>query len=409
MRLSLFLSNLIQRFSQMRGDERAAIAIYVALSLPLLLGGAVLAIDASRVYNNHTFLQKGADALALAAAAELDRSPTALTRANGAINNLVTNDHRFSDAGLTQVNVASVRFLSSLPADDSIAIGSALETSDPLIARFVEVTVSTQTITALFPIAALGGAQSATATARAVAGFDAAVCQFTPMFMCNPFEGSGMSIFEAMRDPAIRRRQIVLRKKGGSEAQYSAGNYGFLQPANGQHGANVIRDMLALTSPPACFIQNGVSLRPGFIASADQGLNVRFDMYDGPFNSQKGNSDYRPARNVRKGYGDSGNACQASPAPPNQALPDDTCFATDSCPYMGGRMGDGNWDVDGYKLANNLGGLPFSNAAPPSRHEVYRYEIDNNLVGTSSQGGEVGGPQCYSGGTLNDAPDRRLL
>ena len=76
---------------------------------------------------------------------------------------------------------------------------------------------------------------------------------------------------------------------------------------------------------------------------------------------------------------------------------------------MNGRMGDGNWDIDGYKLANNLGGLPFSNANPASRYEVYRYEIDNSMVNTASNGGEVGTPQCYSGGTLNDDPDRRIL
>lgn len=400
------LANLLRTFS---ANSNGAIAVYVALSLPVFFGGALLAVDASRFFNLQTLLQKGADALALAAAAELDRKPTAIIRANAAIENLVSNDHQFSNAGIAEVTPQSVRFLRELPGNDASAIDAGMVTSDPTEARFVEVTVTTQTLNALFPASLLGGSNTATATARAVAGFNAAVCQFTPIFMCNPFEGTGISIFDAIANPEIRRRQIVLRKKGGESAQYSSGNYGFLQPPGGEHGADAIREMMAMTRPPACFLQNGVSLRPGFIASADQGLNVRFDIYDGPLNSKKSNPEFRPAKNVRKGYGYAGNACQAAPEAPNQGLPDDTCMATDSCPYMNGRMGDGNWDIDGYKLANNLGGLPFSNANPASRYEVYRYEIDNNMLNTASNGGEVGTPQCYSGGNLNDDPDRRIL
>ena len=391
-------------------NTSGAVLVYVTLALPVLIGGGLLAIDASRLFTLHTFLQKGADSLALAAAAELDRKPTAIARANAAIANLVSNDHRFSDAGHTAIAVNSVRFLSALPASDANAIGAGLVTTDPTIARFVEVTVAPQTLTTLFPASFLGGSNTATTTARAVAGFDAAVCQFTPMFMCNPFEGTGMTVLQAVNNPAVRRRQIVLRKKGGGSSQYSSGNYGFLQPPGGAMGANAIREMIAMTRPPACFIQNGVKLRPGFIASADQGLNVRFDIYDGPFNSKKSDPDFRPAKNVRKGY--SGSGCGASADDDRtryRELPDDTCMASNTCPHMGGRMGDGVWDIDTYKDTNNLATLPYSNINPASRYDVYRYEIDNNLVDTASVGGEVGSPQCYNGGTLSDDPDRRFL
>ena len=72
-------------------------------------------------------------------------------------------------------------------------------------------------------------------------------------------------------------------------------------------------------------------------------------------------------------------------------------------------MGDGDWDIDSYKSANNLGAIPYSNANPTSRYNVYRHEIDNNLTNVPSNGGEVGAPQCYGGGGLNDDPDRRIL
>jgi hypothetical protein len=377
--------------------------------LPVLIGVALLAVDASRFGNLLTSLQKGADALALAGAAELDRKPDAITRADGAIANMVANRHKFAVASPATVAASSVRYLKSLPASDASVIDASHETTDPTLARFVEVAVTPQTLNTVLPAAYIGGATSVTTTARAVAGFDAAVCQFTPIFMCNPFEGSGTSIFEAVNDPAIRRRQIVLRKKGGGSSQYAPGNYGFLQPPGGEHGANAIREMLGLVRPPACFVQNGVRLRPGFIASADQGLNVRFDMFDGPLNGQKSNPDFRPALNVRKGYAYGGNPCNASPTPPNQGLPDDDCMASSTCPYMSGRMGDGVWNIDGYKAANNLGAIPYSNANPASRYDVYRYEIDNSLVSTASTGGEVGTPKCYNGGGLGDDPDRRIL
>jgi len=403
-------SAILRLVSRFAAERRGTVLIYVAIMLPVLMGGALLAVDASRLFNLQTLLQKGADSLALAGAAELDIKPTAITRANAAIANLVQNQHQFSDAGVTQIAVSNVRFLSGLPADDALVIDSSYDTTDPAQARYVEVTVTVQNLTSVFPASFLGGSDTVTAGARAVAGFKAAVCQFTPMFMCNPFEGSGMSIFAAITDPAIRRRQIVLRKKGGGTSQYAAGNYGFLQPPGGEMGANVLREMLALVHPPACFIQPGVKLRPGFIASADQGLNVRFDMYDGALNGKRNDPAFRPAKNVRKGYGYTGNACQASPDPDNpglQGLPDDLCFATDSCPHMGGRMGDGDWDIEGYKLANNLllSGLPNS----ASRYEVYLNELASGLVNTMSLGGETGNPQCYGGGVLSDDPDRRLL
>jgi len=60
--------------------RKGAVGIYAALLLPVLAGTALLAVDASRLFNLQTALQKGADALALAGAAELDRKPDSITR-----------------------------------------------------------------------------------------------------------------------------------------------------------------------------------------------------------------------------------------------------------------------------------------------------------------------------------------
>ena len=56
-----------------------------------------------------------------------------------------------------------------------------------LEARFVEVTVNERQVDSMFATA-IGGDDTAGADAIAVAGFTSAVCKFTPLFMCNPFE-----------------------------------------------------------------------------------------------------------------------------------------------------------------------------------------------------------------------------
>lgn len=400
-----------RKFRQFWRSRRGGVAIYVALLLPVLILGAVIGVDGARLYTLQTSLQDGTDALALAAAAELDRKSSAITRANNAIATLVQNKQKFDSSGLTDVTVSQVRYLKGLPADDATPISSSYVTTDPTEARFVEVTVTPGTLKTMFPVSILGGSDVATATAQAVAGFDTAVCNFTPVYICNPYEGTGTSIFEAAKSPDMRRRLIALRQQGGSSTQYAPGNYGFLEPPT-KPGANELRDMLGLTAPPACFLQSGVLLRTGFVATARDAINVRFDLYDGPMSGKKNDSAYRPSQNVRKGY--SGHNCsqEAGEPPDYRGLPRDACFDSGTCSLMDGRMGDGDWNCEDY-WATNFGSFP----PPPgcagtlsvSRYDVYRYEIDQGLVGNPSVGGETGAPQCFNGSGLSDNPDRRVL
>ena len=99
-------------------DESGVAMILVAVMLPVIIGFALLAIDMSRANNLHNDLQKGADAFALTAAAELDGGPDAITRADRALLNLVDNTQRFSTTGVqTLLTSAGItrRFLRSIP------------------------------------------------------------------------------------------------------------------------------------------------------------------------------------------------------------------------------------------------------------------------------------------------------
>ena len=62
-------------------DRRGIVLLYVAVMLPVLIGLASLAVDAARLFILQGSLQRAADALALAGAAELDGRSDAFLRA----------------------------------------------------------------------------------------------------------------------------------------------------------------------------------------------------------------------------------------------------------------------------------------------------------------------------------------
>jgi Flp pilus assembly protein TadG len=419
------LDHLRRHGDRLLHDARGGIVMPLALVLPVLFGFSMVVIDGGRYFSLQTSLQAGADALALAGAAELDARSDSIVRANRAIDNLVANDQRFGEgtAPISRDRI-SVRFLTSLPTSDAQGIAAANVTTDPLKAGFVEVRVQPVTMRNLFAAAAgFAGAQTQT-SAAAVAGFDSVACNVAPLFMCNPAEDSAVSLGVLARQPSFRRRLIAMRDKSN---QAGSGNYGFLVPAEGNSGAANVSNALSVDRPPGCYPKNGVEVRPGYIAATADALNVRFDIYEGGFKSSKGDPNFRPAANVRKGY--TGSGCNMSPTA-DHIFPRDPCYATNSCndfPVASGSVGGGNWDFEGYWTRTFPGkpspvdpdnGEAWSNANRPSRYQVYRYEIAESLMSTPSgpaslgAPGEIGAPQCYTGdkeALKTDPVDRRVF
>src|SRR5262245_14903221 len=136
------LRKLRARANAFRRDTSSIILPYVTLLLVVLVGTSVLAVDGARYMSLQSQLQNGADALALAGAAELDQMSSSITRATNAINNLVTNSTLYGTDTAANVQVSSIQFLSSLPASDATPISGANVTIDPLLAKFVRVTVT---------------------------------------------------------------------------------------------------------------------------------------------------------------------------------------------------------------------------------------------------------------------------
>jgi Flp pilus assembly protein TadG len=410
-------------------DTRGLILPYVTIMLVVIIGVALLALDGARLMSLQTQLQNGADALALAGAAELDRLPDAELRATNAINRLLANATLFGDGANRTVRVAAIQFYSRLPPSDGNPMSEGTLADDPTNARFVAVTVQPVTLTTVLP-ALMRGSTLVTTGASAVAGFDQVVCEATPIFVCNPYETAGMTYDQAIgalqaavADPTVRRRLIRLRQYGDEIDPLAAGDYGFLETPTLAPSSDALVDAIAQARPPACFAQSSVTFRAGAVMTAREGFNVRFDIYEGAMRANRFDPNYRPAENVRKGYvGGGASPCNAQPAtnwpigsPPGQAtgMPLDRAY-----PYMDGRMGNGTWDFDTYWQVNHGGdgrtppvleSGPASNSNLPSRYTVYRYEIEEGFVGDRSPGGENGAPACYAGGTLSGAPDRRIL
>ncbi|HJR20545.1 MAG TPA: hypothetical protein VJ822_02930, partial [Dongiaceae bacterium] len=380
-----------------------------------------------------TELQSAADAIALAGAAELDGSAGAIDRAENAMADLVQNSQTFG-IGAAALTAYEPRFLSSLPASDADPITDDL-VLDPLdadsdgAARFVEVRIidaDRREIDSMFATA-IGGDQTTAAGATAVAGFTSAVCKFTPLFMCNPFEEDDASLahFTEQFDTTAERRRIIALKKSGSGASYTPGNFGFLESEIGP-GAKALGESLASVEPAACFRQDGVETKTGSTNSVHKAINVRFDLYaNGIPGSWKSSSEFRPSTNVTKGYlqtggggGGGGNPCNVDldTSSPLKAMgfPIDTAIGSN-------RMGNGTWDFEAYWDLNhgNRDGVyngttdgnttGWDNSNLPARYDVYRWEIDNSQIpNKSTAGGENGNPRCSSA-AVSDEPDRRII
>src|SRR5688572_11617707 len=238
-------------------DENGAALIYVSIALTVFMGFAALVIDGSRLFTLDTELQSAADAIALAGAAELDGNADAQDRAVLAMNNLVQNADTFGNDPTAIAGAAEYtpRFLSALPDDDQPLSDATVAATQPE-ARFVEVTVNERQVDSMFATA-IGGEDTAGAEAVAVAGFTSAVCKFTPLFMCNPFESTDDSLahFTEQFDTTAEKRRIIALKRSGSGAKYAPGNFGFLQAGDDE---TKFRDSLGKVDPGACFSRDGV-------------------------------------------------------------------------------------------------------------------------------------------------------
>jgi len=413
---------------KLRDDCSGVVLPYAAIMLGVIIGLAALALDGSRLMTVQSQMQSAADALALAGAVELDRRPDSIDRAQAAIRDLVTN--AVAGAGIGQnAQVSSVQFLQSLPPDDDLAITERDLTDDPTLAAYVQVTVQPITIRTILPVSLSSGSSTVAVGAQSVAGYDQVICDIPPALVCNPFENSGMSYYQATQalveadaNPAAHRQLLRLARSQSKNGGYKAGDMAYVAPATGMLPAAAcgpgvgrgIPQAIASTTVHACFRLSGVNLVPSDDQPVMDGLNTRFDIYAGGFNACR---IYPPDLNVRKGFVAPGNTnwCVATPANLNWPLPgieatalppDQNMLQSNQSLATNVSVGNGVWNCAAYWATAHFSGLGQS-LLPPGctatatigRYAVYRYEL--NYLNDRSRGLEYGGPVCAPPGVAN--------
>ena len=427
-------------FTALRKSEKGAVLVYVAVGLTALLAVVGLSFDLGRHYILQQELQKAADAAATAGAYQIDTGSTVAETTNriwsAATGSaapspgepITANANKIGAANETGIiDIADVTILSTIPDDDDTPI----PTTDSFPARYVAVTTQARINNNVF--ARLAGADpTVSLTATAVARRGQAICQITPLFMCNPAEavsGSGAS-FE-LEDWLGKQFIAKDGKSTGPNSQWLPGNFGYLGANTGPGAKSLAQALADQDGLDACF-DSRVETEPGGTEGARNGLNTRFDIYEQPFPGGFDLATQGPAESVRKGY--SGADCAMSPDTEANGffgLPRDTAFPTLSASYPDARIGNGIWNCELYWDINF--GLPVpadlsdctttTDASTLSRFDVYRYEIDagasllNNqsqIAGGGGGGGEVGTPQCNAANTVSPpgddlSRDRRII
>ncbi len=438
-------------------DTRGAVAIYIAIVAPMLLGIGALTMDLGRLMNLNTELQAAADAAALAGARELDRFPGSIDRASAAAVGAVSNLQTFATGG-KQIVVDSttcadppvapcVRFLKSLPADDDDPVTSANVTTADDEAHFIDVHIGARTITNIL-IRIIGGPGTAATSSTAVAGNDRVVCDVPPMFMCNPTEPeSNTDLSLSMDLNALSGRQMELFHQGGG-GPLTPGNFGLLCPSGteGQTncGASTVKEALASTDGTCISMELATTKTGVDLGMVRTGINVRFDYWtaqakDTGNNRWRNQDKFVPAANVTQGGEPPNNVngnlakCEYTDLPATEAtkMPRDQCHIDGNCGTVPGnvngneRIGDGTWDHLEYFRINHgcnqntnptckpagwdamTGSAPW----PPTRYQTYRYEIEQapneivdpgqtiydaagNALATTSENGQT---ECFQG------------
>jgi Flp pilus assembly protein TadG len=434
-------------------DTQGTVTIFAVVAFGLLIAVIGLIMDISRVMNVHSQANAYADRVALASATELDRRSNALARAIDAAQGehaQIDPGFRLTLSGDDTIGVAKLTFLADLgpdPADpyarspvagDTVTAtwtpggGLTYETGITAadaarLTEFVVVDTTTETENYLFmPIMAAfapGMATEASVAPQAVAGFNREVCNAPPLMMCNINEATAGAGAPFAAVPG----QMIRTKMQGAGGGWAPGAFGLLD-APGGTGASAVREYVARRDPNTFCVRDSVDVKPGQnTGPISQGMNVRFDIYDGPMSGSKNNAQYAPAGNVTKGQRKTGNGnnCNFSKSGTSTPLPRDNCFMPSGswpngipsgsgtgCTTYGGvpRAGDGSWNRAGYWATNHSGQAQPPGYGTMTRYQVYRYELENTPPGLVNTAEESGAPMCSSSTPISDAAnDRRVL
>lgn len=231
-------------------NARGAILIMAAIIMVVLIGVAALALDLGRLFVLHTEMQNAVDAAAISAAAELDGEDNAQERAMAAANqemlnhlshfgnkaelleNLQNKEGLFTFYSWIGSNVDSLvppctpeygKCEIDDPSDNSVSYVKI--TLDPDPALFGTDDYRYEIDLYFLPVLSLFGIETATTAStkvEALAGSHYEVCNYPPMFICDPNVGG---------DP-LETGEMVKLKEHGPGDQWAVGSFGWLIPTD---------------------------------------------------------------------------------------------------------------------------------------------------------------------------------
>lgn len=436
------------------GDESAAVAPTVALSLFALIGAGGIAFDYARLASMDTELQNAADQAALAAATQLDKETGACARAATAAESLVANQTLFAnDGGGSAVTVfARDTNGNAIPELTCDAVGNVqfyqdkaktIPATTDADARFVQVFVNGRVANyALTPVVA--AFNSGTIAAAAYAGLGSAICKVPPLMICNPNPGTEFPV-----TPGVGVK-VVAHQNGQS---WAAGDFGFLNVGQSNNGApDLLGAMAYQDATLTCQDVETGDVDTGATVPAIDAANTRFDIYN--FASGSGSTlgacysgSCPAAANVTKDLihpstnFTGNNACkihnsgwqmvdpltdgfwprapQSGDGPMTQIDANGTIIAMglprdnkhyesyDSTLCGGSRICDGAWARGDYFNKYHPTTQP-ANPSTITRYETYLWEIANGSIPSDATAGQYGSPQC-STGSLDPTRDRRVF
>ena len=247
------------------------------LSVLLAVG---LGVDISRFYLSKAELQNAADASALAAVSGLNGGALGITEAtNRAVQAM--NKYDFNNTGVSFPR-GNVQFAVNL---DGPYMGEGSAAAAPTNIRFVKVTTPDEPVGVSFAAIVLGRSRNLSATATA--GYSVplnVICPWLPAF-----------VLDYPTDPISPGKTYTFRLEPSDFV--SPGNYQLLAPIDA--GGSGDRNGMA-TGVNWC-ISPGVEVatKPGVTSGAiRQGVNTRFDIYEGPIDPALAPPDTNVKENI---------------------------------------------------------------------------------------------------------------
>ena len=299
-------------------DQSAVITVQMVMLSVLVFGGMGLMMDFGRAYSAHSQMQGYIDQVALAAAQELDGQSDAISRATTAANSVAAGSTFVS--GDQDFTIAELVFMSDAPTDSSGNFSTTLAathaTTKSEIATHVLAVATTKSVSVrLLNVGSSkygGQVSDLTVATSAVATSKRVVCGgLSTLVMCNPFENNATTSWsEQMESTTGYRMRLTADILDGSKPSAYTGSedrlrLGLLKgpgdlfefrnlvcsdttllpgASTSSKSTEQLRDMcmLATVATGMSCVNDTVSFKGAHPETVTTGLDVVFDMFDGP-------------------------------------------------------------------------------------------------------------------------------